>query len=389
MAIVTTARGRTRTRESDAPFAGLPPLSPRQEALLRRWLASHAAERRWQTLLDAAGQDLLDSTEALLECLVESGSAVARERLVRGTWQIERMEWRDLPAVQASRGIRTSDERRALRDDTRQRAATLADGLPWLQPAIANCLDTAKGADLLKARAELLHALASWHAEQRFGKRRDFALHARQGTKDITPSEWKWLEAHFALESLGIEKLAFILWLGGSLALATGKGHIDVGAAGFCGLPMSTLAGDTRVVDAPVRYWLIENRTSFERQVIRAEPGTCVVWLPGRPPDDWLGALGWLLDRAPAPARIACDPDPAGLDIALTAGAVWTARGLEWAPYRMEPALWQDGTTQPLNDFDRALLARLAARNDLPPPVARLRDALERLDRKAEQEAWL
>ncbi len=126
-------------------------------------------------------------------------------------------------------------------------------------------------------------------------------LHARQGTKDITPSEWKWLEAHFALESLGIEKLAFILWLGGSLALATGKGHIDVGAAGFCGLPMSTLAGDTRIAGAPDRYWLIENRTSFERQVIRAEPGTCVVWLPGRPPDDWLGALGWLLDRPPRP----------------------------------------------------------------------------------------
>ncbi len=68
---------------------------------------------------------------------------------------------------------------------------------------------------------------------------------------------------------------------------------------------------------------------------------------------------------------------------------MWTARGLEWAPYRMEPALWQDGTTLPLNDFDRALLARLAARNDLPAPVAWLRDALERLDRKAEQEAWL
>ncbi|WP_225977767.1 hypothetical protein [Paracidovorax avenae] len=183
MAIVTTARGRNRTRESDAPFAGLPPLSPRQETLLRRWLASHAAERRWQTLLDAAGQDLLDSTEALLECLVEAGAAVARERLVRGTWQIERMEWRDLRALQASRGIRTSDERRALRDDTRQQLATLADGLPWLQSAIDRCLGTTKSADLLKARAELLHALASWHAEQRFGKRRDFALHARQGTK--------------------------------------------------------------------------------------------------------------------------------------------------------------------------------------------------------------
>ncbi|MFD1840647.1 hypothetical protein [Paracidovorax cattleyae] len=320
---------------------------------------------------------------------MEAGAVVARERLVRGTWQIERMEWRDLPALQASRGIRTSDERRALRDDTRQQLAALADDHLWLQPAIDSCLGSTKSADLLRGRAELLHALAAWHAEQRFGKRRDFALHARQGTKDITPSEWKWLEAHFALEAFGIEKLAFILWLGGSLALVTEKGRMDVGAAGFCGLPMSTLAGDTHIAGAPSRYWLIENRTSFERQVIQADPGTCVVWLPGRPPDDWLGALGWLLDRAPAPALISCDPDPAGLDIALTAGAVWAARGLEWSPYRMEPELWQNGPTLPLNDFDRALLARLATRNDLPAPVAGLRDMLEQLGRKAEQEAWL
>lgn len=193
MAIITTVRGRNRTRESDAPFSALPPLASRQETLLGRWLVSHAAGRRWQTLLEEAGQDLLDSTEALLECLVEAGAVVARERLVRGTWQIERMEWRDLPALQASRGIRTSDERRALRDDTRQQLAALADDHLWLQPAIDSCLGSTKSADLLRGRAELLHALAAWHAEQRFGKRRDFACtHGRAPKTSPRPNGNGW-----------------------------------------------------------------------------------------------------------------------------------------------------------------------------------------------------
>ncbi|CAM3445833.1 hypothetical protein [Paracidovorax anthurii] len=389
MAVVTTTRSRARTRESDAPFAALPPLSPRQEALLRRWLASHAAERRWQTLLEEAGQDLLEWADDLLEALVAAGAATARESLVRGTWRVERVAWRDLPALQKSLGLRTADERQAARDGTRQQLAALAQEHPWLEAAVASCLRGALGAGILNARAELLQALATWHAEQRFGLRRNFAQHARQGTKDITPAEWKWLEAHVPLESVGIERLAFILWLGGTLSLETARGRIDAGAAGFCGLPMKALGDGTRVAAPPRCYWLIENRTSFERQAAQAEPGTCVAWLPGRPPDDWLAALGWLLDRAPAPARISCDPDPAGIEIALTAGALWQSRGLEWGPHRMAPEHWQDGPTLPLNAFDRGLLARQAARGALPEPLAQLRDALERLGCKAEQEAWL
>ncbi len=389
MTVITLLKGRQRTRESDAPFSRIERLNLRQEALLKRWLASHAQTRGWQTLLERAGLDLLDCAEGLLDILVEAGAATARERLVRGTWQIEGLAWRDLSALQQAFGIATEEERHAVRSDIRQRLAVLASDYPWLQPAVASCLDSSWSADLLKARAELLHALAAWHAEQRFGKRRDFALYARQLTKEITHAEWKWLETHVALQALGIEKLAFILWLGGSLSLQTGRGRVDAGAAGFCGLPMSSLMGETRILGAPERYWLIENRTSFERQAIEAQPGTCVVWLPGRPPEDWLGALGWLLDHAPAPAHISCDPDPAGLDIALTAGALWAARKLEWLPYRMEATIWQNGPTTPHNAFDRAVLARLARRDDLPAPMAELRDALERQGRKAEQEAWL
>lgn len=389
MAVVIHTQGRKRMRESDAPPALPLSLSARQDILLRRWLASAAQQRRWQTLLEEAGRDLLDCSEGLLEALVTAGAATARESLVRGSWQVEGLVWRDLPALQKSLGIRTARERQAARDGIEQQLAALAEDCPWLQSAVASCLGPGRVQERLQARAELLKALAAWHAEQRFGKRRDFALYARLGTKDISPTEWKWLETHVALAAVGIEKLAFILWLGGSIALCTSGGRIDAGALGFCGLPMNTLAGSTQVAAAPTRYWLIENRTSFERQVRQAEPGTCVVWLPGRPPEDWLAALGWLLDRAPAPAHISCDPDPAGIEIALTAGALWAARGLQWTPHRMEATLWQDGPTAPQNDFDRACLARLAARDDLPPALAELRDALQRCGRKAEQEAWL
>lgn len=389
MTLLIDTQGRDRTRQSDAPLNPDLQLNARQKTLLKRWLAKEAQQRRWQTLLEDAGKDLLDCAEELLEALVAAGAAVARERRVRGEWQIQGLAWRDLPALQQAFGLATKQERHARRSGTRQQLLTLAQACPWLQSAIGSCLESTWSASQLEARAELLHALAAWHAEQRFGKRRDFALYARHATKDITPVEWKWLDTHVPLPALGIEKLAFILWLGGSLSLQTARGCVDVNATGFCGLPLSTLAGDAQIVRAPERYWLIENRTSFERQAMQAAPGTCVVWLPGRPPEEWLNALSSLLAHAPAPAHISCDPDPAGIDIAMTAAALWTARGLDWAPYKMEAALWQHGPTLPHNAFDRTALARLAARNDLPEPMAQLRDAMDRIGRKAEQEAWL
>lgn len=220
MAVVIRTQGRKRMRESDAPPALPLSLSSRQDILLRRWLASAAQQRRWQTLLEEAGRDLLDCSEGLLEALVTAGAATARESLVRGSWQVEGLVWRDLPALQKSLGIRTARERQAARDGIEQQLAALAEDCPWLQSAVASCLGPGRVQERLQARAELLKALAAWHAEQRFGKRRDFALYARLGTKDISPTEWKWLETHVALAAVGIEKLAFILWLGGSIALS-------------------------------------------------------------------------------------------------------------------------------------------------------------------------
>mgnify|MGYP000959705958 CR=1 FL=1 len=73
-------------------------------------------------------------------------------------------------------------------------------------------------------------------------------------------------------------------------------GCIDVAAAGLCSLP-TRLFGTPAQVRAPRRYWLIENRASFERQALAAAPGPCVVWLPGQPPQSWREAMQWLQHR--------------------------------------------------------------------------------------------
>ena len=91
--------------------------------------------------------------------------------------------------------------------------------------------------------------------------------------------------------------------------------------------------------------------------------------------------------RAPAPVRIACDPDPAGLRIALAAGAACTAAGLSWSAWCMDAdALRALPQRKLLGDYDLAELERLDA-----DPEARLRfggliEAMRATGEKGEQE---
>lgn len=114
-----------------------------------------------------------------------------------------------------------------------------------------------------------------------------------------------------------------------------------------------------------------------------------VVWLPGFPPGWWQEGMRQLLAGAPAPAEIACDPDPAGIAIALQAAALWEAAHLPWLPFAMQrDDLLTAPRRKPLTDHDRQQLARLLAR-PLPLPLRQLADALLELGEKAEQEAYL
>ena len=384
--------GRLRTRGAGAwgaaSLQAVEALRPAQQALLRDWLRGDASQRRWQTLLDAAGPDRLELADALREQLLACGALQARERLARGQWQVEHIVWADLAALQQALGLRDAATRAADQLALARDADALALHAPWLQGAVQDLASGRYAEATRRARLQLLQALADWQAEQRFGLQRDFAQFARGQTKAISAGEWDWLARHIDLAARGIARFAPLLWLGGTLSLHAPQGRVDVAAARLCGLPVELFAAPTEAL-APERYWLIENRASFERQALGAAPGTCVVWLPGQPPTSWQQAMAWLITAAPAPAQISCDPDPAGVAIALTAGALWSAAGLPWQPYRMDRSDWENAPAIALTAEDGQWLARLQARADLPEPLARLCADLRATGRKAEQEAWL
>lgn len=379
-------KGR-RLRQTASVFAALPSLSPPQRALLLRWLAADAQERRWESLAKLAGADALDAAEHLLRLLLEAGVVSVKESFRNGHWWPTQVLWRDLPRAQQALGLTPAHERADQRQALLAQLRALGEQQAWALPAVQSCADIAL--PLLASRAALLTALASWQAEQRFGMRQDFALHARGHTKAISAAEWTWLETRLPLESLGIDRFEPLLWLAGALGLQNDTFCVDARACGFLGLPSKRFGDPLRVTRAPRRYWLVENRASFERLSRQLDADSCLIWLPGRPSGDWLAAVGWLLDQAPAPADISCDPDPAGIDIALSAGALWTQRRLPWRGHGMTPGHWQHGQTLPLSDYDRQLLIALGQRADLPPDLTELRDFLQREGRKAEQEGWL
>nr|WP_315464894.1 hypothetical protein [uncultured Rhodoferax sp.] len=387
---VTHQGPRKRTRRQPQPGGAWPTLHQAQEQVLRAWLKSPAQERRWQSLLEAAGKDHLDTAHELLQLLLEAGFVTVKEERVHTQWRPWGVVWTDLEALQRAAGMPTLTERQADKERRAAHLQALADQHPWLQAAVDSCLQAKLPARVQAARTQLLQALVQWVHEERQGLRQDFALAARGHTKALSPAEWDWLEAHVPLESVGLARFEPLLLVAGALGLL----HPDTGAqwhaglAGFSALPCRRLASPLCAVQKPVRYWLIENRACFERQAQQLDDGVCLLWLPGRPGHDWQAAIRWLLEVAPAPAAISCDPDPAGIQIALTAGALWDAAQLHWQAQHMEPARWLGGTTLPLNRYDVSVLSSLNPQT-LPPELAQVHQALLHHQCKAEQEAWL
>lgn len=386
------ARGK-RTRQVLVPLSVLPTLSTAQLAVLLKWLKSDAQERTWQSLLQATGSSQLDVADALLQVLLQCGAVALKEEFHHGQWRPWRVVWTDLEGVQTLVGVPTRTQRDADKASLNRDLQVLAQVHPWLSAAVHSLVSDASTAASKTARAELLHALVVWQQAQRQGLRQDFALAARGHTKAISATEWDWLEATVPLETLGIGRFEPLFWLAGSLALCpaaeSNEPPISWANFGFVGLPCRSFDASIRVAHAPKAYWLIENRASFERQATRLPQGTCLVWLPGRPSSAWLQAMRALLTLAPAPVDISCDPDPAGIQIALTAGALWDEVGLAWQASQMAPDIWRTGTTLPLNDYDRRVLVELQAHPALPLDLATLRDYLLSSGTKAEQEGWL
>ncbi|MBU1395631.1 MAG: hypothetical protein KKE84_05755 [Gammaproteobacteria bacterium] len=377
---VTSLSKTRRQRVAEPPPRGLDTLPDGWRQLLKRWVR-RGGDSRWETLKGAAGVGRQNLAQALLDWLLDNGWVVLTEKFERAEWWPYRVQFQESATLRASLGIADADAistnwqalRDALPPDT-----PLLDALDALPPKTA------------LARADLATALARWQLEQRNGTQRDFALFARGTTKAVTSAEWAWLAIATDLAEWGIERHTPLLLVAAPVTLHLPQGVLNLAAcADFCALTPATLAPATSADGAPACWHLVENRTSFERVARTRAANAGVIWLPGFPPGWWREAVAHLLTLAPAPAAIACDPDPAGIAIALQAGALWQAAGLDWQPWHMDIATLQSlPSHSPLNAWDQTRIAQLA-QIALPDSLSELLGYMREHNVKGEQEGIL
>lgn len=379
----TTLRGRRLRRAMNADTRVIATWPAAWRDLLLQWL-NGAARRRWNTLISQAGNAGFDIAHDLLNALLRSGLVEIDEARERGQWKIQQITFIERAALRAALGLPDAD---ALRAQLADEIATPPQDARLI-PLWADLAEypPARGLE----RCALLRKLDAWIADNRFGTRRDFALFARGTTKAVSSAEWTWLESLADFAAFGIERHTPALWLRAPLTMRFGDRKIDLAAIpDIIGLSPATLAL-LDGVDGDIGCWrIIENRTSFERAAREHGNTDGVIWLPGFAPGWWKACVQRILQCKAAPAQIACDPDPAGINIALDAGAVWQSCGLAWSPWKMDVReLMQLDTHLPLSSHDKVLLEQLRA-GALPPALRDLARWMEMHGEKGEQEGYL
>ncbi len=367
----STLRGRRQRQcdELNLEAAALWPAAWRDLAC--DWLRGSATSR-WRTLLEKAGHRRSVLAGELLEALLQAGWIMLEESREQGRWVPIQLSFRDLEPQREALGLphreRLSQQRaqllqREFSDPALDAAARTLQGLP---------------AALAIRRHRWLEALQHWQADARNGTRRDFALFAAGDTKGLPDADWRWLGETLELATLGVEAHTPQLQIRAPLPLTS--------VPDFIGLTPATIAAGSGLHGKVTQWRLLENRTSFERAARRHGAQDGVVWLPGYPAHWWQESIRHLLALHPAPALIACDPDPAGIEIALSAGALWESAGLTWQPWQMDAgALQRLPKTKPLSDDDRQRLTRLLS-CPLPQTLLELAQAMLASGLKGEQE---
>jgi hypothetical protein len=378
---VTPQSKTRRQRVSEQAPRGLDSLPDDWRHLLKRWV-KRGGDSRWDTLKGDAGVGQQNLAQALLDWLLDNGWIVLSEKFERAEWWPYRVQFVEPAQLRATLGIVDADAAAA---QWQAQRATLPPDTPLL-----DALDTLPPKTAL-TRADLATALARWQLEQRSGTQRDFALFARGTTKAVTPTEWAWLAVATDLAKWGIERHTPLLLVAAPVTLHLPQGALNLAAcADFSALTPATLAAAISANGTPTRWHLVENRTSFERVARTRTADAGVIWLPGFPPGWWREAVAHLLTLAPAPAAIACDPDPAGIAIAMQAGGLWQSVGLGWHPWHMDIATLQSlPSHNQLNAWDSALIAQLQQASDLPATLSAMLDYMQQHKLKGEQEGML
>ncbi len=375
-----------RRRTATCSPRSLDNLPAERRELLARWV-QRGGNSRWETLRKDAGTTQVQLSEDLLNWLLRNGWAAITELWKLSAWWPQQVELLHLPQLRAALGLRDKDSDAQRWTEVRtELAASLNDALV---PALL-MLDELPVQRAL-SRYDLISALQRWQEAQQNGTRRDFALFARGDTKALSDAEWAWLESIVDLAAFGIERHTPLLLIAAPLCLHTPQGLLNLAACtDFAALTPATLASTLAVSGTVKRWHLIENRTSFERTARKRDADVGIVWLPGFPPGWWREAIGRLLDLVPAPTLLSCDPDPAGITIALKAAELWQERLLDWQPWKMSVNdLAALSTRKPLSDADRQQLSALQTRFTLPPALAELADWMVRHGEKGEQEGYL
>jgi hypothetical protein len=355
--------------------------------LLTRWVR-RGGNSRWETLRNDAGVTGINLAESLREWLLREGWAVVVEQYQHGGWWPQSVELRKLPQLRAILGI--SDKEQDAQRWQSVRAELNSMCHENLHTPALFALDKLPVRYAL-TRSDLIISLQHWQDAQRSGTRRDFALAARGDTKGVSEAEWNWLEQTLDLAEFRIERHTPLLLLSASLTLTLPRGQLDLSCySDFAALTPSTLQNTTAAAGL-VRHWqLVENRTSFERVARQREQDVGVIWLPGFPPSWWCASVSHLLDLVPSPAHMACDPDPAGIAIALKAAELWRERNLTWLPWKMSATdLAALHVRKPLSESDRLQIAALQQEAMLSAPFLELLEWMLEHGEKGEQEGYL
>lgn len=355
--------------------------------LLARWVR-RGGNSRWETLRNDAGVTGIQMAESLRDWLLREGWAVVVEQRQHNEWWPQSVELRNLPQLRAALGIADKEQDAQRWQSVRTELNSICDDN--LHTPALFALDKLPVRYAL-ARSDLIVFLQLWQDAQKSGTRRDFALFARDDTKGLSEAEWNWLEQTLDLAEFRIERHTPLLLLSAPLTLTMPHGQIDLACcADFAALTPATLQAVTAASGTISRWQLVENRTSFERVARQRDVDAGVIWLPGYPPSWWCNAVGQLLDLAPAPAHIACDPDPAGISIALKAAELWRKRGIEWQPWKMSATdLAALRVRKPLTEADISQLAALQQATALPAQLTKLAEWMLEHGEKGEQEGYL
>jgi predicted Zn-dependent protease with MMP-like domain len=375
-----------RRRTATCPPQALDTLPAEWRELLARWVL-RGGNSHWETLCNDAGTNRVQLAYTLLDWLLRSGWAAVTQQWKHGDWLPQRVELLHQPELRKSLGLRNKDDEAQRWQETRTALQTLDNDALALAILALDDLPVQRAL----ARYDLILKLHDWQAQQQSGTRRNFAFFARGDTKAVNDSEWNWLETVLDPAEFGIERHTPLLLIAAPLALTSPNGQIDMAScADFAALTPATVRTVSASSGAINRWQLVENRTSFENVARKRDGDTGVIWLPGFPPTWWREAVGHLLDLAPAPACIACDPDPAGIAIALKAAELWHERSIAWEPWKMSAINLESlRVRKPLTEGDRQLLATLRQKYILPAQFTELLEWMLKQGEKGEQEGYL